>query len=64
MPIFVLAAAMTAIYVKADTLRSRLVSIGIIIAGFFVLPPQAFVVAPVIVIVGLLLKEKIEDIRR
>jgi hypothetical protein len=63
MGVLILAAAITAIFVKADTGLSKLVCIGIILAGFFLLPPRAFIVAPVAVFIGLIIKEKLDDAR-
>lgn len=63
MGVVILAAAITAIFVKADTWPSRFICIGIILAGFFFLPGQSFIIAPVIVFLGLFIKEKLDEMR-
>jgi len=63
MGLLFLAAAITAIIIKANTWLSRFFYLGILVGGFLVLPGQSFIVAPVVVVIGLFFKEKIDDIR-
>lgn len=63
MGILILAASITAVFLKVETWGARLIWIGLMAAGFFLIPGQAAIVAPVVVFIALFFKGKLDDMR-